>query len=100
MSILSEYLALFTGFAILKTLTIDIIAIAESDNVFTVVCSGVFHDNHKIIFVRLCVYLLLATRAWKFSHSFTHVCDIFIWLPGASTASSGNLGKGNKVPEL
>lgn len=99
MSILSECLAFFTGFAILKTLMIGIIAIAEHDNVFTAVCSGLFRDDHKIIFVGLCIYLLLAVSAWKFSCPFTHICATSIWLPGASIAS-GNPGKGDKVPEL
>lgn len=99
MSILSEYLAFFTGFAILKTLMIGIIAIAEHDNVCIVVCSGLFRDNCKIIFVRLCIYLLLAVSAWKYSCPFTYACATSIWLPGASIAS-GNPGKNDKVPEL
>lgn len=41
-------------------LIIDITVIAELDSIFTVVCSGLFHDNHKRIIVRLCIYLLLA----------------------------------------
>jgi len=42
-------------------LIIDVIVIAELDSVFTVVCTGLFHDSHETILVRLCNYLLLVT---------------------------------------
>lgn len=97
-----QYLSHLTVFFIVietNAIDIDVIAIAELDSMFTVVCLELFFDSCTTIHVRLCIYLPSYGNE-NVRVSFPCVCDVFGRLPVTSTASSGDVGKGDEAPEL